>query len=231
MNSSSKTNLDERFDPLKPLASEARSELSDLVSWFETQEGDSIYQQGAPGLGTYLLYEGSIKQYRITPQGKKLIFELRGPGSIVGTETLFNKENHIATAEVISGKATVGFLERNNFFEFMEDHPSLLFGFANYLSTKAMAFKLKLVESCYLGSKQRMSRLILAGDDSNLSVSRKKLARLTGVSYKTAIQVLGELEKRNLIETSEHEITVTDREGLKDIIEPLPLEMEEEGIL
>lgn len=178
-------------------------------------------------MGIYLLYEGEASQRRITTQGKKLVFELSGPGSVIGTETLFNKENHIATAEIISEKAEVGFLERNNFFDFMEDHPSLLFGFADDLSNKAMAFQLKLVEASYLGSKQRISRLILSSNGSGITLTRKKLARLTGVSYKTAIQVLGELEDRKLIETSEHEIKVLDKKGLKNLGDELPLDMED----
>ncbi|MCF7876472.1 Crp/Fnr family transcriptional regulator, partial [Candidatus Bipolaricaulota bacterium] len=154
-----------------------------------------------------------------------------GPGEIIGTETLFNKENHIATAEVISEGAHVGFLERNNFFEFMNDNPALLFDFAKHLSTKSMAYKLKLVESSYYGSKQRISRLILAGNDSDLTLSRAKLAYLSGVSYKTTIQVLSALENRQLIETDNHSITVKDEKGLSKLANHFPLDLEDEGLL
>ncbi len=223
--------LDAKFQIFRNLSPEARDELSDMASWFETNEGNSLFQQGAPGLGIYLLAEGEVEQHHITPQGKKMIFALSGPGSILGTETLFNKENHISTAEVTSGKASVGFLERNNFFEFMKDCPSLLFGFADYLSTKTMANELKLVETSYLGSKQRISRLILSSSGSGISLSRTDLAQLTGVSYKTAIQVLGKLEERGLIETSEHEITAVDEEGLSSLANNLSLEIEDELLL
>lgn len=223
--------LKDTFYFFQNIKSEVREILSNMISWFEATRGNSLFQQGAPGLGVYLLEEGEVKQYHITPQGKKLIFELAGPGSVVGTETLFNKENHIATAEVTSEEATVGFIERNEFFEFMEEHPSLLFEFADYLSTKAMADKLKLVETSYLGSKQRISRLILSSSNSNINLSRTDLAQLTGVSYKTAIQVLGELEERGLIETREHEIEALDEQGLRKLANELPLEMEEGFLL
>src|SRR6056297_1088023 len=96
--------LDERFQLFRNLSPGAREKLSNMASWFETNEGNSLFQQGAPGLGIYLLAEGEVEQHHITPQGKKMIFALSGPGSIVGTETLFNKENHISTAEVTSEK-------------------------------------------------------------------------------------------------------------------------------
>ncbi len=232
MSSNEKTEkLDAKFQLFRDLPPEARDELSNMASWFETNEGNSLFQQGAPGLGIYLLAEGEVEQHHITPQGKKLIFELSGPGSVIGSETLFNKENHISTAEVTSGKASVGFLERNNFFEFMKDHPALLFGFADYLATQTMANKLKLVEASYLGSKQRISRLILSSNDCDISLSRTDLAQLTGVSYKTAIQVLGELEERGLIETKEHKIEAVYIDGLSKLANDISLEMEVGSLL
>lgn len=205
--------------------------LHPLITWFQTQKGNSLFEQGAPGLGVYLLLEGEIEQYHLTPQGKKLIFELSGPGGIIGTETLFNKENHIATAEVVSNEAEVGFLERNNFFEVLEKNPSLLFIFAKRLSTKIMAYKLKHVEASYLGSKQRICRLLLAGTDCGLKLTRTKLAHLSGVSYKTTIQILGDLESRDLIETSEHKIEIVEEKGLQNLSNDFPLDLEEGGLL
>lgn len=231
MNSDKQKDLKGLFIPFKSLKKKDWEELESIISWFETQEGNSLFQQGAPGLGLYLLTEGEVEQHHIAPRGKRLIFGLSGPGEIIGTETLFNKENHIATAEVISEDAKVGFLERNNFFEFMKKKPSLLFAFARYLSTKAMAFKLKLVETSYFGSKQRICRFILEGKNSGLSLSRSKLAHLSGVSYKTTIQVLTELEDRDFIRMDDHATRVEDKEGLKNLINDFPLDIEELGLL
>ncbi len=230
-NSRELSKLKENFPIFNCLSSVVLKDLVKMVSWFKTNEGNSLFQQGAPGLGVYLLLEGEIEQHHLTPQGKKLIFKLSGPGEVIGTETLFNKENHIATAEIITDVAHVGFLERNSFFEFMDENPALLFNFAKQLSTECMAYKLKLVESSYYGSKQRISRLILAGNKSRLELTRAKLAYLSGVSYKTTIQVLSELEDRKFIETDNHSIAVKDEDALSKLAHNFPLDLDDEGLL
>ncbi|MBS3736842.1 Crp/Fnr family transcriptional regulator [Candidatus Bipolaricaulota bacterium] len=222
MNSEEITTGKEKFPSLE----DKWEALQPLITRFQIQRGHSLFQQGAPELGIYLLFEGKIKQFRLNAGGRKLIFELSGPGEIVGTETLFNKENHIATAEVISEEAEVGFLERNNFFAFLKENPSLLFEFAKYISTKSMAYKLKLAESTYDGSKKRICRLLVAGSNCELDLTRNLLAQLAGVSYKTTIQVLGELEKRKIIETKDHHIEIKEKRELEELSNSFPLDLE-----
>lgn len=231
MNSDKNIELRDSFPLFRSLPVGDLEELKPLISWFTPNEGNSLFQQGAPGLGVYLLLKGKVEQYHLTSQGKTMLFELSGPGKIVGAEVLFNKENHVSTAEVTSEEAEVGFLERNNFFSFMEERPSLLFAFTRHLSTKTMAHKLKLVEAAYSGSKQRISRLILAGEDSDLTLTRNRLSQLSGVCYKTTIQILSELEERGLIEAHDHAIKVKEEDGLKNLANDFPLDLEEEGLL
>lgn len=219
------------FQDIYSLPEENRKRLQTLITWFEAQQGNSLFQQGAPGLGVYLLAEGKVKQYRLTRGGKKMILELSGPGALVGTEALFNKENHVTTAEVVSENAEVGFLERNSFFDFMKQNLSLIFNLAARVATKTMAYKLKLVETSHRGSKERICRLLLAGNDRGLDLSRKELAQLCGISYKTTVQILGELEERDLVETSEHLIKVLDEEALQELADEFPLDLGEEGLL
>lgn len=71
-----------------------------------------------------------------------------------------------------------------------------MFRFFEYISQELKAFQNKLAERSYASSKERLSRLILALDRLQLELSRAELAEMAGVSSKTAIRTLGELEAR-----------------------------------
>ena len=225
-----KEEFEKKFPNFLELSQKDFSHLWNRISWISFQKGETIFQQGAPGLGIYFLLRGEVKVSHRTQVGKKLTFKVAGPGDYLGLCTLFNKENYITYSKP-TGKANVGFLERGEFVILLKNYPSLLFKFCKYLSTQMMAYQLKLVESSYSGSKQRISRLLAQSAKGDVDVSRSELAQMTGVTYKTVIQNIKEIERRGYITAENGKILIKDREKLSKIGFRFPIDFKKSKLL
>ncbi len=198
--------------------------LEALIRRIKYGAGEIIYQEGAPAFGFYLIFEGRVKIVKRTLGGKKQILKIVGPGETIGETTLFDKGVHIAYAKTLE-PTEVGFLERGDFFEFLIKHPSVTFRMFEKLSEELKAFQCKLAERSYSGSKERLARIILELGESGIELSRTELAEMAGVSSKTAIRTLGELEDRGVIAVHDRKIVVLDPESLQKMAEPFPFKL------
>ncbi len=198
--------------------------LEGMVRRIKYGAGEIIYQEGAPAFGFYLVFEGRVKIVKRTLGGKKQILKIVGPGESIGETTLFDKGVHIAYAKTLV-PTEVGFIERGDFFEFLERHPAVVFRMFEKLSEELKAFQCKLAERSYSGSKERLARIILELGESGIELSRTELAEMAGVSSKTAIRTLGELEDRGVIAVNDRAITVLDPESLQKMAEPFPFKL------
>ena len=187
-------------------------------------QGEIIFQEGAPAFGFYLIFEGMVKLVKRSTRAKSQILKIVGPGEILGETTLFDKGSHNAYAKTLD-PVTVGFIERGDFFYFLERHPKTIFRLYERLSEELKAFQNKLAERSYSSSKERLARLILYLGKSGVELSRAELAEMAGVSSKTAIRTLSELEGRGIIAIESRKIKILREEYLLKIMEPFPVDL------
>lgn len=187
-------------------------------------QGEIVFQEGAPAFGFYLIFEGMVKLVKRSMRAKSQILKIVGPGEILGETTLFDKGSHNAYAKTLE-PVVVGFIERGDFFYFLERHPKTIFRLYERLSEELKAFQNKLAERSYSSSKERLARLILYLGKSGVELSRAELAEMAGVSSKTAIRTLSELESRGIIAIESRKIKILREDYLLKIMEPFPVDL------
>jgi len=205
-------------------------ELRDQVKSIEYGKEEIIFQEGAPSFGLYLIFDGMVKLVKRTLRGKKQILKLSGPGELLGETTLFDKGTHVAYSKTLTD-ARIGFIERGNFFYFLEKHPKTVFRTFEKISEELKAFQSKLAERSYNSSKERLARFILRLGKEDIELSRAELAELAGVSSKTAIRTLGELEDRGFIKIEDRKIDILNEESIANLAEPFPVSLKENLII
>ena len=102
------------------------AKLQESVRSISYGRGEIIFQEGAPAFGFYLIFEGMVKLVKRSMRAKSQILKIAGPGEILGETTLFDKGSHNAYAKTIDS-VVVGFIERGDFFYFLERHPKTIF--------------------------------------------------------------------------------------------------------
>ena len=218
------------FRVFSDLKKDELEKLEGLIRHIDYGPDELIFMEGAPAFGFYLVFEGAVKLVKRSAKGKSQILKIVGPGGILGETTLFDKTVHNAYAKTLL-PSKVGFIERGDFFYFLEHHPKVIFRFFERLSLELKAFQNKLAERSYASSKERLARLILALGKMGIELSRGELAEMAGVSSKTAIRTLGELESRGIIALENRRIKILKEDYLKRLVEPFSLPTDSSTII
>src|SRR5690606_30400415 len=67
------------------------------------QAGESLFREGEPCRGLYLVVEGVVRTYRANRDGQEQVFGVFGPGESLGEVSLFDEGPYLASARVVEG--------------------------------------------------------------------------------------------------------------------------------
>ncbi|MFQ6116827.1 MAG: Crp/Fnr family transcriptional regulator [Candidatus Bipolaricaulia bacterium] len=212
-------------------------EIDPLVRPIEYEEGRIIFEEGEPVFGVYLLSRGKVKLAKRSPDGRKQILKLVGPGEILGEEVLFHERTYSAYARALERSRTY-FVTIEEFRGFLKTHPAVAIRLIEHLSQEIKGFQNKVLETSYGSSLERVSRLLLAiadrwGEEEDgglyigLELSRVELAELAGIASETASRLLTRLQERGILALAGSKIIILDHTRLKGLTEPLCVDLKE----
>jgi CRP-like cAMP-binding protein len=95
--------------------------LGKLQSVCTYEEGMSVFQQGCPARGIYLVEKGEVRLILQAPVKPGRTFAIAGPGALLGLSEAVTGEAHKLSAEA-AGEAQIGFVERGPLLAFLRDH-------------------------------------------------------------------------------------------------------------
>jgi len=84
-------------------------------------QGASLFQQGSAVTGVYLVENGEVRVLLSTGQTQKQLLEVVGAGTMLGLSESMTGGKHRVTAEA-GDQATVAFIPRKEFLEFLRQH-------------------------------------------------------------------------------------------------------------
>lgn len=185
----------------------------------------AIFAAGDPGSGFYLVKEGRVKIYMISPDGKEQILHILGPGEPFGEAPVFAGQSFPAHAVALEDCRLV-FLPRDDFVDLVTRNPSLALNLLAVLSKRLREFtrmvdslSLKEVPGRLAGHLLLLSRKQANGDELELELSKTQLASLLGTIPETLSRILKKLQKAGYIRIEGARITIIDRERLAELAE------------
>jgi len=215
------------FEGLSP---EAWEELRSLMRPLELAAGETVFHEGMPSFGLYILCEGKIKLAKHTRGGHSQILKLLGPGEILGEKTLFDGETYTCYAKTLEPSRLM-FIPRDDFLAFVRRHPEVAIRLVEKLARELKAFGDKLVEIASRSAKERVARVLLElarafgkktpeGLDIGLELQRAELAEMASISTETAIRILSELSDRGIVALQGHRIIIRKPDSLRAMAHP-----------
>ncbi len=189
--------------------------------------GRTIFSEGEPGDGFYVVMAGRVKIFKLSPDGKEQILHIFGPGEPFGEVPVFEGRPFPAHAIALQD-SQMCFLPRRAFVELIEKNPSLALNMLGILSRRLRRFT-QLVDDLslkevpgrlaahllYLSDRQR------GQDQIVLDVPKNQLASMLGTIPETLSRILTKMAGRNLIRSDARRITILDRDGLKELADGL----------
>ncbi len=205
-------------------------QLADLASIAVEKtvvRGGTIFSEGQTADGFYVALEGKVKIFKLGPDGKEQILHIFGPGEPFGEVPVFEGAGFPAHAIALE-KSRICFLSRTSFVKLISRTPAVALNMLAVLSRRLRKFtvlvddlSLKEVPArlaahlLYLSDKQRHA------DRVRLEAPKNQLAGMLGTIPETLSRILNRMAREGYIVTEGAEITITDREGLRELAEGL----------
>lgn len=208
------------FEGLPP---EYLTQLAQIASEREYARGQTVFSEGEDGAGFFVALTGSIKVYKVAPDGKEQILHLFGPGEPFGEVPVFEGARFPANAVALES-ARVLFFPRDAFIGLLRKEPGLALKMLAVLSRRLRRFT-QLIEDLSLKEVPgRFAAYVLyagkgiAGDVVDLGMPKAQLASLLGTIPETLSRILGRMSRAGLIESGPgNRIRILDRSELEHL--------------
>jgi CRP-like cAMP-binding protein len=204
------------------LPATALEELSQNLRLRHFGPGDTVFYEGDPGTSLCVIQSGRIKLSLISTSGREVIIDLLGPGDVFGELALLDGEPRSADA-VATESTDLLLLQRQDFLQFLEEHPKLSIALLAELSRRLRRDTQLIQDAAFLDVPARLARVILRlaepqGDSAVRATPRlnqTNLAGLVGTTRETLNKFLGMYQDEGWIRLERGRIFVLNEDALK----------------
>jgi CRP/FNR family transcriptional regulator len=188
-------------------------------------KGEIIFSDGDEGDGFYLIVEGTVKVFKLSPDGKEHILHLFSSGRIFGEVPVFAGEHFPVNAEAIADTRVL-FFPRAAFLSLIQKNPILALKMLADLSHKLRLFTSQIENLSLKEIPARLAAYLLfvadeqgRGGHVDLQISKGQLASLLGTIPETLSRVFAKLSAQRLIRVEGRKIALLDKTGLSELSE------------
>ncbi len=197
--------------------------LAMIVADQEFRRGQVIFNEGDNGVGFYVIIDGRVKIYKMSPDGKEQILHILGPGEPFAEIAVFTGSRYPAHAEALA-PSRIFFFPKDSFLRLIKESPSLSLNMLASLSLRLKRFS-HMIEALSLKEVPgRLAAHILYLSKSHqdaveveLDMAKVQLASLLGTIPETLSRILSKMSAQELIQVQGSRITILDRNGLDDL--------------
>lgn len=208
------------FQDLTPREME---ELNRITTMSTVPRGRVFYRPEEPGEVMFILKEGRVQLYRISPEGKKLVITTLGPHTLFGEMALLGTKMHNTFAEAVED-CLICVMSRTDLERLILNKPQVALRILEITGKRLREAEERLENMAFKGIPARLASLLLRlareqGSEVITGLTHQDLAESVGTYRETATQVLNDLKGQGLIEIGRKRITITDRERLEEVAE------------
>ncbi|PYS98288.1 MAG: Crp/Fnr family transcriptional regulator [Acidobacteria bacterium] len=203
------------------------AELSGLMIHRSYQRGSTIFIEGQPSKGVYLLCSGRAKLLTYSEEGKAIILRIADAGEVLGLGAVIAGTPYEKAAHAID-ECTVGFVKRKEFIRFLETHHVAAL---NALRQMSANYQKAHTQICSLGLSatvgDKLARLLLQWYDRSTIAgparflqphTHGEIAEMIATTRETVTRLLKDFRDRGLITLEKGELCIPERMKLKAAI-------------
>lgn len=185
-----------------------------------------IFEEGAPCAGLWIVVEGRIKVFRISPEGREQVLHVDGPGATLGEVPLFDRAGYVASATAQTA-ARLLWLPRRELDALCQRHPEVAVAIIATLVRRVRAFAGLAGDLTLRSVRVRLGRLVLDeagrtgrltrdGVEVTLPGTRAEIAARVGTVREPLSRALAALSREGLVTVRGRRLLVRDVKGLEE---------------
>lgn len=184
-------------------------------------KGELVYSAGRRDKRLYVIHEGRVKIYRVSPGGKVQVIRILGPGEFMGELTILNQSPTTDYAQALED-CRMCVIEGTRLLELMRKYPSVALKAMEELSARLERAE-SLIEDLNLQpAERRLAQALLAQSGGapsfELGLSKGDLASQLGMTQETLSRRLSQFQAEGLIDLSgQRSVVILDRDRLEEV--------------
>jgi CRP-like cAMP-binding protein len=203
----------------------ALAALARISSQHRYPAKQTLYHEGTPALGLYLLCRGRVKVSRADGADREHIIRLVDPGGVLGEEALIEGARYVGSARALED-SQVAFLGREDLLQLVRAHEGIAENLLLHLCRVLVSTQTNLTRLALADARSRMAGLLLdlgrrygkpthEGTELSLCVSRGELAAMVGLTPETAMRLLSEFREAGMLRTDRRHVVLVQPERLE----------------
>ncbi len=203
------------------------AEISQASRALSVRAGDPIFREGMTCEGFYIVAVGSVRVYKVGPDGRERILHVVRPPHAFGEAAMFGKGVYPAFAAALEDSRLI-LVRREPFVRMLRDRPETALGVLESFSMWMHRLLDQLENETFLNARAKVANYLLrearhlpatrAPLRIDLAHAKKDIASHLGMAPETFSRALSDLAARGLIATQTRCIDLLDAEAMEALL-------------
>lgn len=207
------------------LSDKELQEIESLVRERSFRKNEVVFHAEEPGSALFVIKQGSVKVSMDDRHGREVILRILKAGDFFGEMSLLDGEARSATVTALEPcQALIIF--RDQFLKFMPRYPKMVMKMLMALSQRMRKANEKISRLVFADAYEKVASVLMdiveerkiplnVGAEIPLSLTRKELAELVGISRETLTRVMTEFQRAGLLRIERRRIVIIDPARLR----------------
>ena len=202
--------------------------LASITSSAAYPKGATLFVEGQPARGVFVLCSGRVKLSTSSADGKTLILRIAEPGEVLGLPATVTGTCYELTADVIE-PAQANFIPRNDFLSFLKDNGDAALRVAQQLGeTYHSAISEMRTIGLSHSAGEKLARFLLEWASNypeekgqvriKLTLTHEEIAQMIGSSRETVTRLLADFRKKQLLQVMGSTLVIKNKQALESIV-------------
>ena len=209
-------------DIFQDLNKEDMAEMDRTTTMSTCRRGKIFYQPQDTSEVLFILKKGRVQLYRLSQDGKKLVVDTIGPGTIFGEMTIIGQGMHNTFAEAVDD-CLLCVMSRHDVERLILGKPPVALRIMHVMAGRLNRAESQLEDMAFKSIPTRLAALLLRlreeQGDNIYGYTHQDLAEAVGTYRETATQTLNEFKANGLIAIGRKRIDILDAAGLEMMAE------------
>src|ERR1700756_489224 len=202
--------------------------LASITSSAAYPKGATLFVEGQPARGVFILCSGRVKLSTSSADGKTLILRISEPGEVLGLPATITGTCYELTADVIE-PTQANFISRQDFLLFLREHGEAALRVAQQLGE---TYHAAISEMRTIGlshsAGEKLARFLLEWASNypedkgqvriKLTLTHEEIAQMIGSSRETVTRLLADFRKKQLLQVMGSSLGIRNKSALESII-------------
>lgn len=196
-------------------------EISGHMQLRAFERGEVLFWEGDPCAGLHIIEEGSVKLYRISPQGRQYIIRVLQEGDTCNEVPAFDSGTNPVNVETLE-KSKVWVIDDAILRSLVRLHPDFALKVLSNFGKNLRGLVHMVSEMAFYQVTNRLARLIskLPTDEPRPHWTQEQLAAQLGTVREVVARSLKELERSGAIRIEDRRIHIADEDALSQWTQP-----------